>query len=71
MAVKLMYSGLAWPGGKILSRSTVAGWHAGAAALGDASDTTMAHPLALQLRNLQSQVRCVDDQGHWSPWHEA
>ncbi|MEO7195942.1 MAG: slipin family protein, partial [Pseudonocardiaceae bacterium] len=27
-----------------------------AAALGDASDTMMAHPLALQLRNLQSLV---------------
>jgi len=27
-----------------------------AAALGDASDTMMAHPLALQLRNLQSPV---------------
>jgi hypothetical protein len=27
-----------------------------AAAVGDASDTMMAHPLALQLRNLQSLV---------------
>ena len=29
---------------------------AAAAALGDASDTMMAHPLALQLRNLQSLI---------------
>jgi hypothetical protein len=32
------------------------GESAAAAALGDASDTMMAHPLALQLRNLQSLV---------------
>ena len=32
------------------------GEHQAAAALGDASDTMMAHPLALQLRNLQSLV---------------
>src|SRR5450756_422865 len=32
------------------------GEHLAAAALGDASDTMMAHPLALQLRNLQSLV---------------
>src|SRR5512147_2782767 len=33
-----------------------------AAALGDASDTMMAHPLALQLRNLQSLVEIGVDQ---------
>src|ERR1700754_2241452 len=33
-----------------------------AAALGDASDTMMAHPLALQLRNLQSLVEIAVDQ---------
>jgi len=33
-----------------------AGESLAAAALGDASDTMMAHPLALQLRNLQSLV---------------
>ena len=32
-----------------------------AAALGDASDTMMAHPLALQLRNLQSLVEIAVD----------
>jgi regulator of protease activity HflC (stomatin/prohibitin superfamily) len=32
------------------------GEHLAAAALGDASDIMMAHPLALQLRNLQSLV---------------
>jgi hypothetical protein len=44
-------------------RSGTAEWHGNvqgeslaAAALGEASDTMMAHPLALQLRNLQSLV---------------
>ncbi|MGO9352529.1 MAG: slipin family protein, partial [Mycobacterium sp.] len=32
-----------------------------AAALGDASDTMMAHPLALQLRNLQTLVELGED----------
>jgi hypothetical protein len=32
-----------------------------ASALGDASDTMMAHPLALQLRNLQSLVEIAVD----------
>ena len=32
-----------------------------AAALGDASDTMMAHPLALQLRNLQTLVEIAVD----------
>lgn len=35
-----------------------------AAALGDASDTMMAHPLALQLRNLQSLVEIGVDKKH-------
>ncbi len=35
-----------------------------AAALGDASDTMMAHPLALQLRNLQSLVETRRGQEH-------
>ncbi len=36
-----------------------------AAALGDASDTMMAHPLALQLRNLQSLVESGVDKNWW------
>ena len=35
-----------------------------AAALGDASDTMMAHPLALQLRNLQTLVDLGVDKHH-------
>ena len=35
-----------------------------AAALGDASDIMMAHPLALQLRNLQSLVELGVDKHH-------
>ena len=35
-----------------------------AAALGDASDTMMAHPLALQLRNLQTLVELGVEQRH-------
>jgi hypothetical protein len=38
-----------------------------AAALGQASDTMMAHPLALELRNLQSLVEIgVDKNTPWS-----
>jgi regulator of protease activity HflC (stomatin/prohibitin superfamily) len=45
-----------------------------AAALGEASDTMMAHPLALQLRNLQSLVEIgrrimMPRGGRAGPWH--